>query len=592
MIQTSTITNNHSSNISTLNSSNFESSIPDSFTSSTSSKMTLKGVDHNSNRNDIETTIGKLDPENNQKKDNRINQDSQTDQNNQNKQNQVTTRPKSSSNVSTSSIQQQQLQQQTRQRRSNSNNEKIKILDINFNQDQGCFAIGHENGFLVYNTDPIDLRVKRNFNNNKDTNNNIHYQNQIISKNISNSILNNGSGIGHITMLHRTNYLALVGGGLNPKFPPNKLIIWDDLKRKISLSLEFNKPIKRVLLSRIKIIIVLEDQIHIYSFTSPPKKLMTFETSINEFGLADLSSIRATTTTSSSTEVRPTIQNNKHNSRGSYGSVSSNSSNNSITSNTSITSLLNQNSYYNQQQQQQQLQSSNLAFPGKAIGQIQIVDIGQQTSLSSIQKSNTTITTSSTTPNTNLPTQSLNSSIIKAHKSQIRNLCLNKEGTMIASASIQGTIIRIHCTKTTTLVYEFRRGIDKADITSLKFNHNSSKLAVLSDKYTLHIFNLQSSSSATTTTSNESKLLKFLPNPIIPQYFKSKWSNYNINTSKFHSVENELDRGEIGWINNYNLCIIWKNKRIWEKYSIIESDDDEAGDFKIIRSSWKSLDFD
>ena len=34
-------------------------------------------------------------------------------------------------------------------------------------------------------------------------------------------------------MLKKTNILALVGTGRNPKFPPDRLIIWDDHRNKI-----------------------------------------------------------------------------------------------------------------------------------------------------------------------------------------------------------------------------------------------------------------------------------------------------------------------------------------------------------------------
>ncbi|CAK9441393.1 uncharacterized protein LODBEIA_P52610 [Lodderomyces beijingensis] len=540
------------------------------------------------------------------------------------------------------------------------------ILCVNFNQDHGCFAISHENGFLVYNSNPLDLRVKRHFNTtttatsaaaaSSSSNLHQHHQHhhhvssvdgsvkhasgspslqgepQKLGQTNSNNYTHVGSGIGHITMLHRTNYLALIGGGNQPKFPNNKLIIWDDLKRKISLSVEFDKPIINVLLSRTRIVVVLVNEVAIYAFTSPPKKLATFETCNNESGVASLSSTgisnnklattssSTTTTAASSSTITPTssssvtsinIPNTQKpqdqympsmQQRGSYGSTTSNKSNNSQSSNYSV----GDNSAAARPMKYSSKKSQNgaiLACPGKAIGQIQIIDLGneQETSKNGAGAGAGAGGPSGGTGAGSGGGSNISSSssirIVKAHKSAIYNICLNKSGTLIASASISGTIIRIHSTKTTNLLYEFRRGIDRAVITSMKFNHNDTRLAVLSDKYTLHVFDVenlnQENHSSNSNSSNNSnyynyhnntgeadvhtnhnkehilnKYMSYLPMQFLPQYFKSTWSFCSVNTSKYHPNETVLDKGILGWSDNDTIIIIWPKKKIWEKYLI------------------------
>ena len=72
-----------------------------------------------------------------------------------------------------------------------------------------------------------------------------------------------GGGIGRIEMLNTTNILALVGGGKNPKFSINKIIIWDDKKTHNNIigELRFNNQILNLKLKMDRLIGVCQTKI-------------------------------------------------------------------------------------------------------------------------------------------------------------------------------------------------------------------------------------------------------------------------------------------------------------------------------------------
>ena len=117
------------------------------------------------------------------------------------------------------------------------NNNSNKMLYISFNQNSSCFAIGTENGFIIYSTFPFKDKFTRNLN----------------------------GGIGIIEMLNSSNILALVGGGKYPKYNKNKVIVWDDYEQKVVSELKFTNSIINVKLKNDKIFIVLEKKIFVFN---------------------------------------------------------------------------------------------------------------------------------------------------------------------------------------------------------------------------------------------------------------------------------------------------------------------------------------
>lgn len=47
-------------------------------------------------------------------------------------------------------------------------------------------------------------------------------------------------------MLYRSNIFALIGGGLNPKKSPNKVLLWEDNQKKIIGEMTFKSEVRSV----------------------------------------------------------------------------------------------------------------------------------------------------------------------------------------------------------------------------------------------------------------------------------------------------------------------------------------------------------
>jgi WD40 repeat protein len=230
------------------------------------------------------------------------------------------------------------------------NDQQNELLYVGFNQDYGCFACGTDTGFRIYNCDPFKETFQRDF---------------------------NKGGVGHVEMLFRCNILALVGGGRNPRYPPNKVMIWDDHQNRCIGELSFRSEVRGVCLRRDRVVVVLEYKIYVYNF-SDLKLVDHIETTPNPRGLCALCPYSSNTV---------------------------------------------------------------LVCPGLQRGHVRVELYDRK-----------------------------KTTLITAHETALACFALNFDGTVLATASEKGTLIRMFDTATGDALQEVRRGADKAEIYSLCFN--------------------------------------------------------------------------------------------------------------------------
>jgi len=372
------------------------------------------------------------------------------------------------------------------------------VLSASFNQDASCFSVGLDTGFCIFNSDPCQLRVARDFN----------------------------AGIGAAQMLGRANFIALVGGGKQPKFSQNKVVVWDDAKEKPAFQIPVVTSVRSVKLSRSHVVVVLSSSVRVYRFQSPPELTAVFETAPNPDGLCCLT-------------------------------------------------------------------SKFLVFPGRTPGQVQKVE---------------------------LPTGSV--SIIPAHASSLRALDVSSDGTLLATASSTGTLVRIFSTGNCAKLAELRRGVDHASIYSVSFSPSGQLLAVTSDKSTLHIFDVphlnkppraespnvspsrrltsMGGGSPTLTDADVSQKWGILGKiPLMPRVFSDIYSfasvRFEIGEEPLYAGANPMvingdsgfqpPKGIIGWTSDEVIIVIGAGRDArWEKFVLAEGED---GRRYCVRDGWK-----
>ncbi|KAI1819307.1 WD40 repeat-like protein [Xylaria intraflava] len=133
-------------------------------------------------------------------------------------------------------------------------------LSVAFNNDSSRFAVGIDSGFCIFLANTCQIQTARDLN----------------------------AGLGLVQMMGNANYLALVGGGRSPKFPQNKVIIWDDSKGKVAFEIAALTAVRGVQISKTRVVVVQQNSVRLYAFEKPPKPLAKYETADNLLGLCCL----------------------------------------------------------------------------------------------------------------------------------------------------------------------------------------------------------------------------------------------------------------------------------------------------------------
>lgn len=94
-----------------------------------------------------------------------------------------------------------------------------------------------------------------------------------------------GGTLSIVLPLHSTSLLFLVGGGRSPRYPPNKVIFWDDAQGKDVAELEFREQVRGLACRRQCLIVALRRRVVAFEIKDSVRRIGEWDTADNERGM-------------------------------------------------------------------------------------------------------------------------------------------------------------------------------------------------------------------------------------------------------------------------------------------------------------------
>ena len=97
-----------------------------------------------------------------------------------------------------------------------------------------------------------------------------------------------GGTLSIVLPCHSSSILFLVGGGPDPLFPPNKVVVWDDARGRAVAELEFRERVRGLAARRGWLIVVLRRRVVAYTVTESIERWQEWDTNDNQRGMSRL----------------------------------------------------------------------------------------------------------------------------------------------------------------------------------------------------------------------------------------------------------------------------------------------------------------